>query len=301
MNFENALSFYSEESTLQEQLDLFHHNLHKDKHMTLDQLLSTPLPTMYTSFQPVSPSSSHSSYSSGNNSPILTAPEHFPTIKTTPPPPQSTCRKKVRTQKSLPPGQSTLPIRVMNQHTKKRIRSPRHLECFNCKATKTPLWRRTPDRTQTLCNACGLYYKQYEHHRPLHVRHKPSTTVYNEPQPMIEPTVISATQSFVECINCQQTNTPLWRKNEHGSPLCNACGLYFKLHHRNRPVEMRKSTIQRRRRDWACGEEDQEEEHNWIHVDPSSTIFLHDQSQPKEKKIQLMESRYDLLQNALFD
>ncbi len=53
-------------------------------------------------------------------------------------------------------------------------RPPRALECFNCKVTQTPLWRRTLDRKHSLCNACGLYYKQYNGHRPLHIRHKPS-------------------------------------------------------------------------------------------------------------------------------
>ncbi|KAI8984261.1 hypothetical protein BDF20DRAFT_802983, partial [Mycotypha africana] len=46
------------------------------------------------------------------------------------------------------------------------------LECFNCHVTKTPLWRRTPDRAHSLCNACGLYYKQYNTHRPLHIQEK---------------------------------------------------------------------------------------------------------------------------------
>lgn len=54
----------------------------------------------------------------------------------------------------------------------KSNRSPRQLECFNCHVTKTPLWRRTPDRAHSLCNACGLYYKQYNTHRPLHIRQK---------------------------------------------------------------------------------------------------------------------------------
>lgn len=54
----------------------------------------------------------------------------------------------------------------------KKARAPRQLECFNCHVTKTPLWRRTPDRAHSLCNACGLYYKQYGAHRPLHVRQK---------------------------------------------------------------------------------------------------------------------------------
>ncbi|KAI8065932.1 hypothetical protein BC940DRAFT_334448 [Gongronella butleri] len=48
----------------------------------------------------------------------------------------------------------------------------RQLECSNCHVTSTPLWRRTPDRVHFLCNACGLYYKQYGSHRPLHVRQK---------------------------------------------------------------------------------------------------------------------------------
>ncbi|KAI8137372.1 GATA zinc finger-domain-containing protein, partial [Fennellomyces sp. T-0311] len=55
------------------------------------------------------------------------------------------------------------------------------LECYNCKVTKTPLWRRTPDRAHTLCNACGLYYKQYGQHRPLHVRHKTSSQMRQHP------------------------------------------------------------------------------------------------------------------------
>ncbi|KAG0326888.1 hypothetical protein BG000_001206 [Podila horticola] len=57
---------------------------------------------------------------------------------------------------------------------KQSNRPPRALECFNCKVTQTPLWRRTLDRKHSLCNACGLYYKQYNGHRPLNIRNKPS-------------------------------------------------------------------------------------------------------------------------------
>ncbi|KAG0213418.1 hypothetical protein BGX28_004474 [Mortierella sp. GBA30] len=64
-----------------------------------------------------------------------------------------------------------------NKPKKQSSRPPRALECFNCKVTQTPLWRRTLDRKHSLCNACGLYYKQYNGHRPLHVRHKPSLSL----------------------------------------------------------------------------------------------------------------------------
>ncbi|KAI8078297.1 hypothetical protein BDF21DRAFT_383756 [Thamnidium elegans] len=68
-------------------------------------------------------------------------------------------------------------MKKKSSHSKnsKSNRSPRQLECFNCHVTKTPLWRRTPDRAHSLCNACGLYYKQYNTHRPLHIRQKHQT------------------------------------------------------------------------------------------------------------------------------
>lgn len=50
------------------------------------------------------------------------------------------------------------------------------------------------------------------------------------------------------CTNCGTTNTTLWRRNNEGEPVCNACGLYFKLHGVNRPLAMRKDGIQTRKR-----------------------------------------------------
>jgi uncharacterized Zn finger protein (UPF0148 family) len=76
-----------------------------------------------------------------------------------------------------------------------------------------------------------------------------------------------------ECANCHQTQTPLWRKNERGEPVCNACGLYAKLHHRDRPAEMRKTTIQRRRRDWTS-EEPQSEMHSFTGLEAEDTRFV---------------------------
>merc|ERR1711990_663750 len=40
----------------------------------------------------------------------------------------------------------------------------------------------------------------------------------------------------------------LWRRNANGDPVCNACGLYYKLHGVNRPLTMKKEGIQTRNR-----------------------------------------------------
>ncbi|KAF6775816.1 hypothetical protein AHF37_04670 [Paragonimus kellicotti] len=50
------------------------------------------------------------------------------------------------------------------------------------------------------------------------------------------------------CSNCETSQTTLWRRNIDGQPVCNACGLYQKLHGRTRPSSMRKDAIQTRKR-----------------------------------------------------
>jgi GATA-binding protein len=56
------------------------------------------------------------------------------------------------------------------------------------------------------------------------------------------------TTVVIACQNCGTTITPLWRRDEAGRTICNACGLYYKLHNAHRPVTMKKAVIKRRKR-----------------------------------------------------
>ncbi|KAI8992077.1 hypothetical protein BDF20DRAFT_848107 [Mycotypha africana] len=62
------------------------------------------------------------------------------------------------------------------------------------------------------------------------------------------PDSTTTTDTTLSCINCHTSTTPLWRRDEFGQPICNACGLYFKLHSIHRPITMKRSTIKRRKR-----------------------------------------------------
>lgn len=53
-------------------------------------------------------------------------------------------------------------------------------------------------------------------------------------QPMT--TSKSLPKKVLQCTNCETRTTPLWRKSNNGDLLCNACGLFYKLHGVLRPL-----------------------------------------------------------------
>ncbi|KAI9491963.1 hypothetical protein BDB00DRAFT_723982, partial [Zychaea mexicana] len=130
--------------------------------------------------------------------------------------------------------------------------------CSNCGTTKTPLWRRAPNG-DTICNACGLYYKARNQFRPPTLKRnsarKDDQTQQNDcgggPEVGTCPGgghCNGMNRQTLICVNCRTRNTPLWRRDEAGNTICNACGLYYKLHNMHRPVSMKRTVIKRRKR-----------------------------------------------------
>ncbi|KDN48474.1 glucocorticoid receptor-like (DNA-binding domain), partial [Tilletiaria anomala UBC 951] len=142
-------------------------------------------------------------------------------------------------------------------------------KCITCGTISTPLWRRTAEGLP-ICNACGERHTEQSASSPVTASRTARTmssqrgTENQSPAgsgTMTDPgsdqaagttplgsNSITKVDYQLVCSNCGTNTTPLWRRDEDGNNICNACGLYHKLHGTQRPINMKKTVIKRRKR-----------------------------------------------------
>ncbi|KAK4516972.1 Serine/threonine-protein kinase env7 [Mucor velutinosus] len=104
------------------------------------------------------------------------------------------------------------------------------------------------DMNTTATDSIDIAPAPISHH--LDYAHSPSpsvSSVEEEPHPQThhqKPQQNAQTQ----CHNCSTRTTPLWRRDPSGNPLCNACGLFLKLHGVVRPLSLKTDVIKKRNR-----------------------------------------------------
>ncbi|KAI7876302.1 uncharacterized protein EV154DRAFT_66968 [Mucor mucedo] len=194
-------------------------------------------PPMSTSTSASTAASAHSMAVNEYSESIYSAPNSpppFPAIYET----TTTTGTKLRKSAMMvtsPSSPSAAPTVVAGVASASDGQSPRPV-CTNCSATTTPLWRRSA-QDELLCNACGLYQKLHNAPRPKTLKPHNARKEAKDDE-----------ASQLVCSNCSTTTTPLWRRDDEGAPLCNACGLYLKLHHEKRPLSMKTDVIKKRQR-----------------------------------------------------
>ncbi|KAG2221393.1 hypothetical protein INT45_012644 [Circinella minor] len=143
----------------------------------------------------------------------------------------------------------------------KRRRRKSVLRCAQCGSMfRLPLWSRESGQGP-VCDACS---NGETVHEDLSIQKQSTSNILSSPQQQdenIDTTTNIKPRSnrgrkrrafqpdnMSVCANCQTTNTPLWRRDANGNAICNACGLYYKLHLVHRPITMMRTEIKRRKR-----------------------------------------------------
>ncbi|CAD5234453.1 unnamed protein product [Bursaphelenchus xylophilus] len=122
--------------------------------------------------------------------------------------------------------------------------------CMSCLNTsETPQEIETNVQLEDERNVAFKLYAQAAESRKPTVTSSSQSSLSNIQKPkQKKPPQVSQRRQGLVCTNCKGSSTTLWRRNHKGEPVCNACGLYYKLHQVDRPLSMKKEGVQTRKR-----------------------------------------------------
>lgn len=115
------------------------------------------------------------------------------------PPPSPICVEAPIVSCSVVAGKENTTPNVAGVSKKQSREQPsRDTVCNNCHTTKTPLWRRSPCKKYSLCNACGLYIKQYGEHRPISFLERPARAQRSQSKVTSDSAVKALFKAYIE-------------------------------------------------------------------------------------------------------
>lgn len=140
------------------------------------------------------------------------------------------------TKKPKPPSQKNSSQTILTTKPRKNSNSTANIQ--------------KPKSRRSSTASTSDFLKNFNHSSSTTTPKKRSASTSSQPNRKKSDSNKQQTMELVNgpCSNCQTTKTPLWRRSIKGEPLCNACGLFWKLHGVNRPLSLKKDTIQRRNR-----------------------------------------------------
>lgn len=122
-----------------------------------------------------------------------------------------------------PTGNVTLLQSAPNFHNSPQSINKKRV-CINCSTSNSSYWRKSING-EALCNACGLFLRSHGIPRPTSLQKSRDSRKIRD--------------RIDSCKNCGTDDTPLWRRTSTGETVCNACGLYFRLHGRHKEINVR--------------------------------------------------------------
>lgn len=92
------------------------------------------------------------------------------------------------------------------------------------------------------------------------VEEESSASSTTTPTPSLSSSSRPTSSGKTQCSNCHTETTPLWRRDASGNALCNACGLFLKLHGVVRPLSLKTDVIKKRNRGNAQTKKEQQQQ-----------------------------------------